>query len=91
MPSNSTTLVCIAPELTGTYYDRAIDQSNATVNYTVVFGNAAGPSISEAALTLYVKPDPLFTQIHNDDWDYVTGSQQGIRILVYTLMCALIS
>lgn len=81
VPSNSTTLVCIAPELTGTYYDRAIDQSNATVNYTVVFGNAAGPSISEAALTLYVKPDPLFTQIHNDDWDYVTGSQQGIRIL----------
>ena len=52
------------------------------MNYTVIMDNAPGPDASDTSLTLYVKPDPVFTEIQETDRVYIIGSTRTISILV---------
>lgn len=56
--------------------------SNIQVNYTIVMDGADGPSSTDDNLKLVVKPNPVFTAIHEEDAEYTVNSKTTIRILV---------
>ncbi len=52
------------------------------LNYTVVQDGAPGPNISDQSLALYLRNDPVFLEIDEDDRVYTSASGEAISIPV---------
>ena len=56
--------------------------NDTLLNYTVLMDGASGPLYTDFDLQIGVLPDPVFTQLHQDDQTYILGSKTTIRIMV---------
>ena len=66
---SSTTMACVIPSF------MSDTQLPTNVSYTIRIGDAPGPNLTKAALTLSVVPDPIFA---TDGSAIVGGSEQTI-------------
>jgi hypothetical protein len=87
IPQSSTILRCIAPKFPKDFSldeferERRSQNTDNSLNYTVKMDGADGPVSSNENLQLRVKPNPVFTMLHEDDREYILESEHTIRIL----------
>ena len=84
---------CVAPrlptllEVAGSHaMKRSRGEDNGLfLNYTVIQDGAPGPDISNQALAIFLREDPVFLPIDEDDRVYVSSSGEAISIPVRLL------
>lgn len=82
---NSTALNCTAPRLPLNITRgnaRAVRSDAVILDYSIIVDNAEGPSSDIPSLQLSLKPNPVFVNVHEEDRQYASGSENTIRILV---------
>ena len=86
MAVSENTLTCIVPRVEPLFED--VDKRTRerllqrALNYTLYMDNAPRPDTNSSQLILYVRADPVFTEINELDRVYISGSGKPITILV---------
>ena len=84
--SSGTQLVCIVPAFTAA---SSSSETRSNISYTVKFGAAPGPDLTDTMLTLDLRPDPVFAEDGSalERREFPAGEESVLRISVSISHC----